>query len=219
MTSSSAWNPVIISAFGSNRNHRGTRKDRLAMSIRPLSQDELAYLTDLKSRLDTGWQSLWLTVGLLIVPLVLLGSAIRGAGGDRLAMILGGLVLLALLGGVIYYSGLGVRSLAFGLREMRLRQAIAEDLTSGEAIEEVVTLQGKDTGKTDKQGQRLYYLRTAERRYQVSGPRWLQLAPGQEVVLATARHSGVVLSVDGMRDRLPLASGPREEGPVEPLEF
>ncbi|HEY9723184.1 MAG TPA: hypothetical protein V6D47_14335, partial [Oscillatoriaceae cyanobacterium] len=112
-------------------------------------------------------------------------------------------------------SGLGARARACTWRALKRRRALVEDLGEAQAEVRELTLEEKNVSGPDARGQRHYEISADGGRYEISGVRWLELATGQALRLDTAPNSGVVLAVDGQRDRLPLK---RTRPELEPSE-
>lgn len=188
------------------------------MSTRPLKPNEIAYLKRYKGTIDASLQALWITLGLLALPVLFFWSTFRSAQGDRLALVLAGAIMLALLGGVVYYSAREHHARKLKLTDAALFKGLVEDLREKNATEETLQLTGKETRarqEKDPEGgaRKEYWLLAGDRRFQVSAGTYMALAADQAVRLTYATHSKVVLEVDGERERLTLASAGRE--PIE----
>ncbi len=190
------------------------------MSSRPLSSEEREYLSLLKAGLDAALQGALLTLGLAALPLGFLIAAIgprRGLGGDQVALLLAVAILAALTWAVIAYSGKGPRTPQLRRGDLRLRGRLGEDLADRAAEEVNGTVEAKADEtlkpwyqrKAERGAPRRFWLVLAGRRFEVTPARWLATAVGQPMTITFAVHSGVVLVIDGVRDRLPLGALPR----------
>lgn len=179
-----------------------------AMAKRPLSADERAYLEDYKASLDEAWRAFWLTLCLWGLPAGFLASSVaptRAGAGDRVAIAIAGAILFALIGGVVTYSPQAGRRRRLGLADLRLPGMLEEDLLAQEADDVEVVIDAKLVKGGKKQATaRRYFVKAGDRQLELNGPRWMSLAPGQSVLLSLAPRSGMVLAVEGMRERLPM---------------
>ncbi|MFP5503419.1 MAG: hypothetical protein ACLGIN_13100 [Candidatus Sericytochromatia bacterium] len=188
------------------------------MSSRPLSPNEIAYLKRYKGTIDASLQALWITLGLLALPVVFFWFTFRSAEGDRLALIIAGAILLALLGAVVYYSAREHHAKKLKLTDAALFKGLVEDLVAKTATEEQVVVTAKETKVRPEKGpeggaRKEYWLVAGDRRFQVSAGTYMATAVDQAVRLAYATHSRVVLTVDDERERLALATA------REPIEM
>lgn len=190
------------------------------MSSRPLTGEEREYLTLLKAGLDAALQGAAITVGLAALPVGFLLSAMgprRGLGGDQVALVLAVAILAGLTWAVIAYTGKGARGRTLRRGDLRLRTRLAEDLderaaevVSGEVEAKAdVALKPWYQRKAERGAPRRFWLVVRGRRFEVTAARWLATAVGQPIALEYAARSGVVLVIDGVRDRLPLGELPR----------
>lgn len=189
------------------------------MPTRPLRPNEIAYLKRYKGTIDASLQALWITLGLMALPVVFLWFTFRSAQGDRLALVLAGAILIALLGAVVYYSARERSTRKLGLADAAIFKGLVEDLAIKQATEETVAFTGKEIKlrpEKDAEGspRKEYWLLAGDRRFQVSAGSYMALAADQTVRLAYATHSRVVLEIDGERERLSLATAPGRE-PIE----
>lgn len=193
-----------------------------------MSSGEVEYIKNYKDALQASLQSLGLTLALVGLPIGFLGFTLcsaGGGGGDRLAMAIAGVILMAMIGGVLSYSRPGRPTQRLGRGDLSLLGRLGEDLL----VREVAVIRAVPSAKTASSGKslwtkikpeqttpRTYHVRVGQRMFQVGGARWLGLSLDEEVEIEYAARSGVVLSVNGLRERLALAptSGPAEEGPA-----
>ena len=190
------------------------------LSSRPLTGEEREYLALLKAGLDQAVQGALITLGLAALPLGFFVSAWkpgRGLGGEQVALILALVILSALTWGVIAYSGKGARGRKLRRGDLRLRLRLAEDLAerAAELVAGEVEAKADETikpfwqRKAERGAPRRFWLVVRGRRFEVTASRWLATAVGQPIALEHAARSGVVLVIDGVRDRLPLGDLPR----------
>ena len=190
------------------------------MSSRPLTGEEREYLTLLKAGLDAALQGAMITVGLAALPLGFLFTAMGprgGVGGDQVALILAVTIIAALTWAVITYSARGSRTRKLRRGDLRLRLRLSEDLgeRAAETVSGVVEAKADVALKpwyqrrAERGAPRRFWLVIGGRRFEVTASRWLSTAVGQDLTIAYAARSGVVLVIDGVRDRLPLGDLPR----------
>ncbi|MEB3283991.1 MAG: hypothetical protein VKN33_01725 [Candidatus Sericytochromatia bacterium] len=191
---------------------------------RPLTHAERDYLDVLKKNLDGALFQFSLTCGIAILPLGFIVSTFgspSGRGTDMVAALIAGLILMALTSGVLFYGGQRSNGLAWRRGDWRLRERIAEDLlgrtalTLHGAVEEKLVEPARSVLalKPSTTGTRRYFLRVDGRRFEVSYPRWLGVDPERPIQLTYAERSGVVLSIEGVPDRL---SGPSNDSDPSP---
>jgi hypothetical protein len=107
--------------------------------------------------------------------------------------------------------------------DLRLRSRLAEDLVERQAR----TVVGPVSNKVQEPVRPWYgwraradapnrcWLVVAGERLEVSPVRWLATPVGMDVAVTVADRSGVVLAIDGVRERLPTASRPKPEGQAD----
>lgn len=190
------------------------------MSSRPLTSEEREYLSLLKAGLDAAFQAAVIPLGLAALPLGFLFAAIgprRGLGGDQVALVMAVAILAGLTWAVIAYSGKGARTRQLHCGDLRLRNRLGEDLAerAAEVVSGMVVAKPDETlkpwfkRKAERGAPRRFWLEIAGRRFEVTPSRWLATAVGQPMTVEYAARSGVVLVIDGVRDRLPLGALPR----------
>ena len=193
------------------------------MTNRPLSRDEVAYLERTKAALDAAFQTLLISTGLVALPVGFVAFTLTGRGGftgDRVATAIAGFILIGLIAAVVYYSALGSRRMRWDRERFQAWRGLGADIEDRTAAVETVEIQAKghatETGGGPEGPRRRYFIKAGDRRYWITGARWMSLVPGSRVTLEVAPHSGVVLAVDGLPDRLPLPHHPEPEPELRP---
>ena len=194
------------------------------MAIRPMLPDERDYLESYKASLEEALRGFWLTLGLWGLPagFLIASFAPHHMSSDRVAVALAGGILLALVGAIISYSPQGGRSRRLNPADFRLPGRLDTDLLAGDVEEVTVTVDEKLVRPKKARGEhpRRYYIKAGGREIELTGLRWMNLAPGQSLTLAIAPHAGMALEVEGLRERLPMLTAKRRDGDREggPLE-
>lgn len=181
------------------------------MGRRPLRAEEINYLKLYKTSLDASLQALWITIGLVGLPTIFLFFTLTSpqSGGDKFSMALAGIILIGLMGAVVYYTARESKTKKLKLEDARLFKGLVEDLRLEEAASETVTLTGKETRQAEQEegsSRKLFFLVVGDRRYQVTGSRWMSLQTGEDIALEYAVHSRVVLTINGEPERISLAN-------------
>lgn len=190
-----------------------------AVAHRPLTAEEREYLSLLKGALDQGLQGSLMSAGLVGLPVgfLFLGFSRYRPLGDQIALFLAVAIMAGLIGAILSYTNKGgrVRSLRKG--DLRLRGLLAEDLLTRGVIgvEDVVEakadayVMGPLQRKPERGTPRRFFVVVRGRRHEVTAARWLGTAVGDPIALEVAERSGTVLTLGGIRDRLPIGDLPR----------
>jgi hypothetical protein len=192
-----------------------------------MSADERDYLADYKASLDEAWRGFWLTAGLWGMPAGFLMSALSPShGGDRWAIALAAGIIVAFVGAIISYSPQGGKTRRLTLPDLKAPGLIEQDLIARDVEEVQTTITSRKLvgGKQrDERAPRRFFVQAAGRTFEVTALRYMSLVEGKEVELAFAPASGMLLAVDGLRERLPLLTKRRprheegeEEGSLQP---
>lgn len=182
------------------------------MNVRPLRSDEVAYLQRYRDHLAGTLQGAAIALGFLALPAGFLALTWASNGRANLgALVLAGVILMLLIAGVVGFSGRGWAPVASAWRALVEWRGLGEDMHDQEATIEVLSLTGKDSAKPAEGSGRVYIVRVGRRRFRISGRTWLTLAPDARLTLTYARHSGVVLEIDGEPERLPLTARAAQE--------
>jgi hypothetical protein len=192
---------------------------------RALSPEELDHLGAVKAALDAALTGALTTAGLSALPVGFVLAGVRGGagGGDPLALALAAAILGGLTAAVVGFGGSRGRPPAFRAGDLRLRSRLAEDLVEQQAR----TVVGPVAHKVQEPVRPWYawrarsdapnrcWLVVAGERLEVSPVRWLATPVGMDLAVTVADRSGVVLAIDGVRERLPTASRPKPEGQAD----
>jgi hypothetical protein len=191
---------------------------------RPLTAEEREYLHLLKGALDQGLQGTAISAGLIALPLFFLASTFSPHKpiGDIVVTVLATAILAGFMWAVLSYTAKGGRGRALRKGDLKLRGLIGEDLIArgvlgiedsvGGKVDEFVL--GPLQRNPERGTPRRFYLSVRGKRYEVTASRWLGTRVGDHISLEVAERSGTVLTIDGMRDRLPigdLARGDNED--------
>jgi hypothetical protein len=192
-----------------------------------MSAEERDYLAAYKASLDEAWRGFWLTLGFWGLPAGFVASSFSPAhGGDRWAIALASVIIFAFIGAIITYSPQGGKTRRLTLADLRAPGRLEEDLIAREVEEVRVTITGRRMAgpkKRDEQKGRRFFVQAADRTFEVTALRYMSLVEGKEVELAFAPASGMLVEVDGLRERLPMLTTRRtrgnedeEEGSLQP---
>jgi hypothetical protein len=173
-----------------------------------MSAEERDYLADYKASLDEAWRGFWLTLGFWGLPAGFLMSSVSPAhGGDRWAIALAGGIIVALIAGIISYSPKAGRTRRLTLADLRVPGRLEEDLLAHDVEETRLMITGRRMlggKKRDDGAPRRFFVQAGDRSFEVTPLRYMSLVEGKEADLAFAPASGMLLAVDGLRERLPM---------------
>ncbi|MEB3197361.1 MAG: hypothetical protein VKP62_09175 [Candidatus Sericytochromatia bacterium] len=180
---------------------------------RPLTSGEREGLTLAKARLDQAFQAQVLTWGLIGLPLGFVALGLRagpGQSGDRMALLLSAIILLALIAAVLSLGTPRNKQASWRPGDWSLRRRLAHDLSE----RCVVVASGEVTGKRSvalrpwwqwrvrPDAPRRYFIQIAGHDVEVTAARWLTVSLGEQAQVAFASHSGWLLEFGGLPERL-----------------
>ncbi|MEB3221976.1 MAG: hypothetical protein VKS61_07840 [Candidatus Sericytochromatia bacterium] len=192
---------------------------------RALAPEELEHLGTLKGSLDGALNGALLTAGLTALPVGFVAAALRGGGGagDPVALVLAAGILGGLTAAVVWLGGARGRAPLLRAGDLRLRARLAEDLAERQAraVDGIVSAKHQEAERPwyawrARQGApRRCWLEVAGERLEVTPARWLATPLGLQMAFTVADRSGVVLAIDGVRERLPLTRTSKPEGQAD----